>query len=303
MSGPTDRRGGLLFQMTGADPAKWVEAFRAALPGRPILTIADRESPHWTRVTDAVVWRPPEGLLGSLPALERVISTGAGLDHLASDPSCPPHVRIIRRDDPVAIRIMAEYVLAQVLAHHRSLGVYAEAQRARHWKGHLVGPLAERRVTVLGFGPMGAASATLLAQLDAPVTAWTRRPREIAPEGVRLLFGPDGLLAAVAQADTLVVLLPSTPDTRGLVSGDLIERLPQGATLISCGRGDVVDTAAVLAALDSGRVGWATLDVLPQEPPTETDPLWSHPRVTLTPHVASLPRPADLARWVAGLLA
>lgn len=295
-------RPGVLFHMEGADPEQWIAALREALPDTPVLTSDRFGDPAWNAVETAVVWRPPSGLLGSLPALRRVISTGAGLDHLRGDPSCPSSVEVIRRDDPIAVRIMAEYVLAQVLAQHRALGIYAANQAHRLWKPRLVGPIAERRVTILGHGPMGAASAALLAALGVRVTAWTRTPRP-GPTGYRLVHGVDGLGEAVAAADTLVVLLPSAEGTRGLVDAELLSRLPEGATLVSCGRGDVVDLPAVLAALDAGRLGWATLDVLPQEPPAEDSPVWTHPNLSLTPHVASLPRPQDLAAWVARLLA
>jgi glyoxylate/hydroxypyruvate reductase A len=147
---------------------------------------------------------------------------------------------------------------------------------------------------------MGRAVAEMLAGHGMPVTAWSRTPRDHPT--VPVLAGEDGLDRLLGGADVLVMLLPSSAGTRGFLSAARIARLPPGAVVVNCGRGDTVDLDALLAALDAGRLSGASLDVLPVEPPPADHPVWDHPRVLLTPHVASLPRPAEMADWLRTIL-
>jgi glyoxylate/hydroxypyruvate reductase A len=147
---------------------------------------------------------------------------------------------------------------------------------------------------------MGQAAAAMLAGHGMRVTAWSRTPHAHAT--VPVLTGTDGLDRVLGEAEILVVLLPSAAGTRAFLSTARIARLPPGAVVINCGRGDTVDLDALLAALDAGHLSGASLDVLPVEPPPADHRVWDHPRVLLTPHVASLPRPAEMAAWVAAIL-
>ena len=192
---------------------------------------------------------------------------------------------------------MAEFVLMQVLMHHRRIGQSLVDRAARRWAPEPRGPLAGCKISMLGFGPMAQATAELLLQFGCEVTAWSRSPRPGATIAVRA--GWNTLDSMFEQADILVNLLPSTDETRGLIDARRLGLLPRGAAFINVGRGDVIDQAELLRFLDSGHLSFAYLDVLAAEPPAADDPIWTHPRVILTPHVASSPIPALFAEWVA----
>jgi glyoxylate/hydroxypyruvate reductase len=238
-----------------------------------------------TEIDAALVWRPPAGLLDRLPNLRIVLSLGAGVDHVFADPSLPPGVPIIRLVDPYMTTAMSEYVQLQVLRLHRREFEYRAQQQARIWRP-LPQPNAEqRRVGVLGLGVLGSDAALKLKVLGFDVHGWSRTERKLP--GIHCFHGLDGLGALLARTEILVCLLPLTPATEGILDAALFARLPQGAALINCARGRHLVEADLLAALDSGRLGAAVLDVCRDEPPPPDHPFWRHERILLTPHVAA----------------
>jgi glyoxylate/hydroxypyruvate reductase A len=292
----------IVIHVEGEDLAPWLEAFRAALPRWRVLGSDDVDALGVSEVTVAVVWAPPPGFLGQFPNLRQIVSIGAGADHLSSDPSRPSHITVLPRQEPASARTMAEFVLMQALIHHRRIGDSLTARAARRWEAQEPrGPLAGRRISILGFGPMAEATAELLAEFGCEVAAWSRSPKPGAKVDVR--SGWSALDAMFERAELLVNLLPSTPETRGLIDERRLRLMPRGAGFINVGRGDAVDQAALLRLLDAGHLSLASLDVLEKEPPAVDDPVWTHPRVILTPHVASLPIPALFAEWVATKIA
>ena len=287
----------LVVHSDGEPSDAWVAAFRAVLPDWTIVGSEAIGSDVAKHVEAAVVWAPPDGFLGQFPRLRRIVSIGTGLDHLASDRSRPLHVPVASRRDPASIRAMAEFVLMQTLIHHRRIGGAIADQRAKLWRPELRGPLAGLPVSVLGHGPMGQASAELLAQMGCNVAAWSRSPR---PNGiVPVRSGWTELDRMFSGAQILVNMLPSTVETRGLIDDRRLGLLPNGAGLINVGRADAIDQAALIRRLDSGALALASLDVTRIEPPDPDDPVWRHPRILLTPHVASLPDPKSFAEWAA----
>lgn len=182
---------------------------------------------------------------------------------------------------------MVEWVVGHVLRAHLGTDHYVR-RKPLTWERH-VPPLAtERSVTVLGLGELGSAVATTLAQLGFRVTGWARRARDIS--GVRCLAGPESLPAALAAAEILVSILPETPDTTNLLDAERLALLPKGSFILNSGRGSLIDDDALIAALDSGHVQQATLDVFRVEPLPSSHPFWSHPGVTISPHVAAATR-------------
>jgi glyoxylate/hydroxypyruvate reductase A len=275
----------------------WVKAFRRVLPKWTIVGSESIAPDVAERVEAVVIWAPPPGFLGQFPRLRKIVSIGAGLDHLASDPSRPLHVPVVPRRDPVSIRAMAEFVLMQTLIHHRRIGDAIADRSAKLWRPELRGPLGGLPVSVLGQGPMGRASAELLAQFGCKVVGWSRSPRPNATVPVRSGWSELDSIFSIAQI--LINMLPSTPETRGLIDDRRLRLLPSGAGLINVGRADALDQAALIRHLDSGALALASLDVTAVEPPNPSDPVWRHPRILLTPHIASLPDPAAFAEWAA----
>jgi glyoxylate/hydroxypyruvate reductase A len=291
------RQPAIAIHVEGEAPDPWVAAFRQAFPGWRALAGGDIGPDALDEVVVAVVWAPPAGFLGQFPNLRHIVSMGAGTDHLRSDPSRPLHAPVLVRGEPAAARMMAEFVLMQVLMHRRRMADAMLDQQARRWAPRLTGPLAGCKISLLGFGPMAQATAELLSQFGCEVIAWSRTPKASAT--VPLRSGWSALDAMFQDAELLINLLPSAGETQGLIDERRLRMLPRGAGFINVGRGDVLDQAALLRLLDSGHVSLASLDVLAVEPPAPDDPVWTHPRVILTPHVASSPIPALFAEWVA----
>ena len=250
----------------------------------------------------ALVWQPPPGLLRTLPKLELIVSVGAGVDALLQDPTLP-EVPLVRFVDPDLTGRMAAYIALNVLYHHRRMTEVRELQAGKVWR-YLPEPAAgEVRVGLMGLGVLGTAAARALAPLGYHLRGWSRTPKAV--DGVATFGGTDGLAAFLAETDILAVLLPLTPATRGLLSRGLFARLSRrgrsallpGPVLINAGRGGVQVDADILAALDAGELYAASLDVFETEPLPESSPLWSHPRVVVTPHVAAESSPPAIARY------
>ncbi|GAB4361885.1 MAG: glyoxylate/hydroxypyruvate reductase A [Kiloniellaceae bacterium] len=273
----------------------WRDALQALLPG---VEVRQWDDPGDRAAVDyAVVWKPPAGGLKTFPNLKAIVSMGAGIDHLLADPELPTHLPIIRTVGPDLTQRMREYVLLHVLRFHRRLPDVEQSFRQRAWNQIITPTAPNRAVGILGLGNMGADCARHLAAIGFDVHGWSRRAKTI--DGVTCHHGPDGLHALLAKAEILVCLLPLTPATAGILNRDLFARLPRGACLINAGRGQHLVEEDLIPALDSGQLGGATLDVLRVEPAAPDHPFWSHPKILLTPHVASLIDPEAGARIIA----
>ena len=248
----------------------------------------------------ALVWKPEHGVLATLSNLEVIFSIGAGVDHILGDPNLPD-VPLVRFVDPNLTMRMTEYVCLHVLLHQRRMLDYAELQREKNWRDWSQQPGAnEVRVGVMGLGVLGLDAVEKLKILGYQVAGWSRSQKEI--EGVECFSGNDGLQPFLARTDILVCLLPHTPETEGFLNADLIASLPQdgplpGPVLINAGRGRVQVEADILAALEDGSLWEASLDVFEEEPLPASSPLWSHPRVVITPHNASISDDRAVCRY------
>ncbi|WP_349363686.1 MAG: glyoxylate/hydroxypyruvate reductase A [Roseitalea porphyridii] len=287
--------GAILLSVTGFDPAVWLEELKRQAPGRRIVTEPDGDGDPSIRY--AVVWKQRPGILNRLPNLAAIFSIGAGVDHIFKDPEVPdvPIVRAVADD---LTERMSEYIVWQVLDHHRKGPRYRRQQADRVWNEDRMQPAA-RDVTVgiLGLGLLGLDAARKLRLLGFNVAGWSRTEKTV--EGVDTHAGEAGLDGFLAVSDIVVCLLPLTPATEGILSKPLFARMkrrgPLGpATLINAGRGGLQNEADILAALENGWLGAASLDVFQTEPLAETSPLWTHPRVTITPHAAATSVPAAL---------
>ncbi|HUH85882.1 MAG TPA: glyoxylate/hydroxypyruvate reductase A [Stellaceae bacterium] len=273
----------LLFCSGVDSAAEWRTALAKALP-----ELAFRVWPQLgdaAEIEAALVWRPPAGLLATLPNLKLIASLGAGVDHLFADPLLPKSVPIMRIVDPYMTTAMSEYVQLQVLRLHRQDLAYLARQRTRVWEPLPQPNAAARPVGVLGLGALGGDAALKLSVLGFDVMGWSRRQKRL--HGIGCFHGGDGLDALLARAQILVCLLPLTPATEGILDARLFARLPRGAAIVNCGRGRHLVEADLIAALDSGQLAAAALDVFRDEPLPPDHPFWSDPRIIVTPHVAA----------------
>ena len=284
-----------LMFLSPDDPAElWRDELLARLP--------DLDVRIWPQVGDpgeielALVWRPPPGELARYPNLKAILSLGAGVDGLLADPDLP-EVPLARMVDPSLTRTMAEYALLAVLRHHRQFDLFAREQAAGRWTFAFPQQAAERRVGIMGLGELGTAAAAALVRHGFTVSGWSRTPKAI--EGVTSYAGRSELHNFLHRTDILVCLLPLTAETRGILDASLFADLAHGACVINAARGEHLVEHDLLGALDSGHLGGATLDVFREEPLPPGHPFWAHPKVLITPHVASYCWPASAADGVA----
>ncbi|HEY4250117.1 MAG TPA: glyoxylate/hydroxypyruvate reductase A [Roseomonas sp.] len=250
----------------------------------------------------ALVWDPEPGRLARLPNLKVIFGSGAGVDSIIADPGLPRHIPLVRMGVEGAAQRMGEYVCWAALSLLRDKRRLAIAQASARWDYFEPDFTARDKVVgILGLGVMGARAAAMLQGLGFSVIGWSRTAKALP--GVESYAGDAVLDAFLARADMLVVLLPATEATRGLIAAPLLARVKPGTGLIHAGRGSQAVIPDVLAALEAGQLGGAVIDVFEQEPLPADSPLWSHPKVTVTPHVASLPSRRERAAHVAAGIA
>ncbi len=284
--------GRILLAVSGYDPEDW----RGPLSARRAVVL-EPDGPRDPTIRFAVVWKQLPDALFSLPNLEAVFSTGAGVDHLFAGQKLPdvPIVRVVAAN---LTRHMVEYVCWRVLDHHREGRIYREQQQLKTWHWRPQPDATEVSVGIMGLGNLGRAAAAALLALGFRVNGWTRTENPM--EGVACWHGAAGLPGFLAATDILVVLLPLTPATEGILDHALLRQLRRdgalgGPVLVNAGRGKLQKEADILRALDDGTLKEASLDVFEREPLPATSPLWSHPKVFVTPHAAAASWPQHLA--------
>jgi len=245
----------------------------------------------------ALVWKPPAGLMAKLPRLRLILSLGMGVDHVFADPALPQGVPIARLVDPDLINRMSEYCALAVLRYHRNADTYDAFQRARQWKALPNEPAgASRRVGILGMGEIGCDLAAKLAPFGFRLAGWSRTPKQVP--GVEGFRGAAGFKPFLARSEIVVCLLPLTPETEGILNAEAFAALPKGAVVVNAARGGHVVDADLIAALNSGHLAAAQLDVFRQEPLPQEHPFWVHPKVRITPHNAGLTNPDTAAAQI-----
>ncbi|MFZ6761152.1 2-hydroxyacid dehydrogenase [Pseudoroseomonas sp. WGS1072] len=279
----------------------WRECFRAADP-RLDVHFWDDPAVRPEEVDYVVVWEPQPGRLAKLPNLRVVFSSAAGVDHITCDPAWPRHLPLVRMGGEGTAQRMGEYVVWACLSLLREMRHFALGQAVAEWRHKEARfDASMRRVGIMGLGNLGRRAAEMLRGVGFPVQGWSRSRKDLP--GVRSFAGAAELPAFLASTDMLVCLLPSTPETAGLIDARLLSQLPCGAELVNAGRGSHLVVPDLLAALDSGHLAGAVLDVFEEEPLPPASPLWAHPGVTITPHVASMSSRSERARYIADAIA
>ncbi|MFC5991749.1 2-hydroxyacid dehydrogenase [Limoniibacter endophyticus] len=283
-------KGKILLSVTGFNPKKWHGLLS---PEREVvLEPAGETDPS---ITHAVVWYHPAGQLAKLPNLKAIFSIGAGVDHIMTDPDLPdvPIVRVVAEN---LTQHMVEYVVWRVLDHHRQASHYRKRQGESVWQGIEQRAAPDVTVGIMGMGTLGGAVAKALTAIGFKVNGWSRSQKTF--EGVKTYSGQGELDSFLGKTDILVVLLPLTPQTRGIINYDLLSKLRKehgGPVLINAGRGKLQSDTDILRALGDGTLREASLDVFEQEPLPASSPLWKHPKVFITPHAAAESDPNHLA--------
>ena len=285
----------LLTNFDAAEVQTWLPHLERHLPDERIHV--HPEIPDLEQIDVALVANPPPGVLATFPNLKLIQSLWAGVDSLLRDSSLPSNVPLARLVDLALTQSMVESVLTHVLVLHRQIPAYRSQQQTRTWKPLEQPNASERTVGVLGLGQLGRACTTHLKHIGFRVIGWSSRP--IALEHVTTFHGGDGLHTVLEQSEVLVNLLPLTDDTRGILNASAFAQMPQGSSLVNVARGAHVIGTDLIAALDSGHLKHAILDVFEQEPLPMDHSFWHHPNITVLPHVAASTNPATASNVVA----
>lgn len=273
----------LLFASTKEDPERWRRLLEPALPQDRFFAWPDVNG---GAIDVALVATHPKGTFARLPRLKLIQSLWMGVENILADTEVPRDVPLARLIDPGMVHAMAETVIASVLDWHRHRYLYRAQQRERVWKWQKQFLPSDRAIGLLGLGELGSYAAAKLIALGFEVRGWSRRPKAL--EGVH---GSTDLDEVISRSQALVCLLPLTAQTRGVLNAKAFARMPQGGCVINVARGAHVVMPDLLAALDSGHLAHAYLDVFETEPLPADSPLWTHPGVTVTPHIAALTEP------------
>lgn len=243
----------------------------------------------------AVCWEPPPGLLARMPKLRLIQALSAGVDHITTDPELP-NVPICRIIDPHMASGMAAYVTWAVTHRHRLMDAYLASAARGQWQEQAIVAASQYRVGIAGLGVLGSHCASVLSAIGYQVRGWSRSPKPDLPEGVQGFAGDAALPTFLDGLDALICLLPLTNATKGFLNANVFAALARGAHVINVGRGEHLVEADLLAALQSGQLGYATLDAFAVEPLPGNSPLWHHPAILVTPHIATRTAPAVIAQ-------
>ena len=278
---------------TAKEQDEWRDTLAECLPEAHVHAWPDAPECDY-----AVVWKPPSVMFASQLRLKALFALGAGVDGLLEMPALPRDVPLVRIEDCGMAAQMVEYALYVALRRFRRFSEYADAQSEGHWAPRSYRTREDFSIGVLGLGVLGRVVAQALADFGFAVSGCSRTAKSI--DGIECLHGSRGLDAMLARSELLLVLLPLTGDTEGLLDGERLALLPEGAALANLSRGELLDHDALSAALDSGRLSEAYLDVFEREPLPRDHRFWNHPRVRMTPHVAALTPHGVACEQVAG---
>lgn len=278
----------ILVHVRNTDATDWIDGIKRWAPDIEAVQLVDDRLPDGLdpgSIDISVCWRMPHGLHAQLPNLKLIQSMAAGVDHILTDPQRPTDVAIARLVDPWMARSMTHHVVSQILRWHRTLDRFDACKIEESWPTNVIFDPDATAIGILGMGVLGQAAARALTTLGFPVRGWSRSPKSV--EGIEVLNGHDGLDELVRTSNALVCLLPLTSETADILNADLFAKMPTGGFLLNVGRGGHLVEADLLAALESGQLEAASLDVFRTEPLPKGHPFWRHPRIWPTPHVAS----------------
>ncbi|HAK45882.1 MAG TPA: glyoxylate/hydroxypyruvate reductase A, partial [Spirochaeta sp.] len=241
----------------------------------------------------ALVWHPPLGVFNEYPNLKCIASTGAGVDHILKDPDLPKDVVLTRVVDPLLTQDMTSYLLAQVMCHTRNVSHYKLLQTKNEWQPKRYHDKTKITIGIMGYGELGRDAGEKFKSLGFNVIGWANSAKNI--DGIKIFVGDDEFSGFLNKSDILICLLPLTPATLNILNRKTFSQLPKGAFIINVARGEHLVVDDLIEAIDTGQLSGACLDVFRQEPLPKEHLFWRHPRVTVTPHIASITSPESVA--------
>lgn len=279
----------VIINTKGVEP--WVSALKQIDPDLDIRIFPNDSNRK--EIDFALTWRHPMGIFKDYPNLKCISSMGAGVDHLLKDKDLPTGVAITRLVDPYLAEDMAEFVLALIMNHLRDLNAFKIKQTQAIWKPSEYLRIQDVNVGIMGVGAIGKTVALQLQKLGFNVHGWARTSKNI--QNLKVYTGSEGLPEFLKQSNILVCILPLTPETKGIINSSTLKQLPKNAFVINVGRGEHVVDKDLMRLLSEGHLSGASLDVFNTEPLPTNSPLWNHPRINITPHIASLTNPISVA--------
>ena len=274
----------------------WSNGLKESMPEMDVRVYPDEGDVN--EVEYAVVWKHPRGILNKYPNLKAILSLGAGVDHIISDPELPEGLPIVRLVDKKLTHEMCLHSLHWVLHFHSDQYLYRIQQQSREWIQQSSVQSEDRTIGIMGLGNIGKAIGDSLINLDFKVVGWGARPKE-SLGGIEYYCGHEQLADFLSQTDVLINVLPLTEDTKNILTKIELAFLPKGSFIINIGRGGIINESDLLTSLDIGHITAVALDVFAQEPLPENNSLWDHPSVYVTPHIAGQSNPGSAAQTIA----
>ena len=284
----------ILFVCEQKDPQLWLKALERQLPEANIHLFP--EIPDPLSIQFAICWKPKSNILDPFVNLKVIQSLGASVHHILSTQKLDKEVIVCKMADDYLSNDMFEYVLACAMDWIRNMPAYRRLQLQKQWKGETYRRIQATHIGLLGLGTIGSVVAKKLIQTGFKVSAWSNSSK--TRDGINTYHGQEGLKEMLNELDLLVNLLPLTSSTIELINEKFLNTLPVNTALINVGRGAHIEEQALLKALDSGHLGYAYLDVFSEEPLSKSHPFWKHPKIQISPHIASLTDPESGTRLI-----
>jgi glyoxylate/hydroxypyruvate reductase len=271
----------------GKETNGWEKALKAKRPELEVLVHPDVEAKD--RVEFALTWGHPLGVFKEYPNIKCIASMGAGVDHILRDLELPASATITKLEDPNLTRDMGLFVVALVLNYMRNLTVHKLNQQQHIWSRKRYLTPENTTIGIMGMGTLGAHAAAELTKLGFKVNGWARTEKQLAE--VKVYKGEEELNNFLTESDILICLLPLTPQTENILNKQTLSKLPKNAFVINVARGKHLVEEDLIEMIDNGHLAGASLDVFREEPLPEDHPFWSHPKINITPHIASVTDP------------
>lgn len=286
----------LVYTKYAGDISRFRGLLTRALPDITIAFAASaaEAEPHLRHANILYGWGFPAGMVERMPNLRWIQKMGAGVEDLIGKRwPFASSVVLTRTDGLLIAPRMVEYVVSAILRRTLRNDLLLELRAQRHWEYVETGSIRQHTVGIAGLGEIGTEIAAALGALGARCIGW-KRTSAACPTVSRVFVGRGELTGFLSSCSVLVLVLPHTTETAGLIGATELAKVQRGCHLINVGRGGAVDEVALLAALDAGHLSHASLDVFAQEPLPEDHPFWSHPNVTMTPHISGPLIPEDV---------